>query len=128
MENTAALARGSSECFCTKYDAATANWGAPWRMPTLEQCKELIKKCSYEWTTQNGVKGGKFTGPNGGTVFLPAAGYRWNGEFFDVGSWGYYWSSTPSDEYHGYNLYFLSGHAYWSYDYRGDGLTVRPVR
>ena len=37
------------------YDAATANWGAPWRMPTREELKELIDNCTFKWTTQNGT-------------------------------------------------------------------------
>jgi hypothetical protein len=114
----------------TQYDAATANWGAPWRMPSLEQCKELINNCSSEWTAQNGVKGRKFTGPNGGTVFLPAAGNRWYGELDGAGSDGGYWSSTlyESYQYYAYYLYFGSGNASWGIDYRYCGRSVRPVR
>ncbi len=96
--------------------------------PTLEQIRELVDNCSYEWTTQNGVKGGKFTGPNGGTIVLPAAGHRWDGEFYYVGSYGIYWSSTPDGEYGAYVLGFGSGNAYWHYSYRYYGHSVRPVR
>ena len=96
--------------------------------PSFEQIKELLNKCSYTWTTQNGVKGGKFTGPNGGTIFLPAAGYFWYGELDFVGSNGGYWSSTPYDESYGYALDFYSGSAYWGSSYRDNGLSVRPVR
>lgn len=98
--------------------------------PTLDQIKALVNNCSYTWTTQNGVKGGKFTGPNGGTIFLPAAGYVWDGELSYVGSFGDYWSSTPYDEYYAYYLLFYSGYAYW-YLWSGSDhseLTVRPVR
>ena len=112
----------------TKYDAATANWGAPWRMPTLNQVKEL-DKCTSEWTTLNGVSGRKFKGTNGGSIFLPAAGYRWRGELED--DWGHYWSSTlrESSPYQAHDLYFSS---VLSYCYLGsgryNGLSVRPVR
>jgi len=99
--------------------------------PTLDQSKELFNYCSYQWTTQNGVKGGKFTGPNGGSVFLPAAGYRWYGELGLVGSGGFYWSSTPYDEHDAYTLYFGSFKAYWdnwhNERYRRE-QSVRPVR
>ena len=96
--------------------------------PTLEQIQELLRNCSYQWTTQNGVAGGKFTGPNGGTIFLPAAGGRWSGELFDVGSVGYYWSSTPYGEYLAYGLGFNSYYASWYYDNRDLEYSVRPVR
>ena len=112
----------------TEYDAATANWKAPWRMPTWEQCKELIDNCTREWTTQNDVNGMKFTGINGGTIFLPAVGYCWVSGLLEVGSCGGYWSSTPFDEYNAYFLYFGSGYAYWDICYRSGGLSVRPVR
>lgn len=98
--------------------------------PTSDQIIELVNHCSYEWTTQNGVKGGKFTGPNGGSVFLPAAGYRRDGELHGVGTYGYYRSSTPYDEYSAYGLYFDSGDAgcgIWYYE-RYSEWSVRPVR
>ena len=116
----------------TAYDAATANWGTPWCMPSVGQIKELLENCSYEWTTLNGVKGGKFTSKkNGNSIFLPAAGNRWNGEFYDVGAYGYYWSSTlyESGPLNAYYLDFYSGYAYWHYlGDRNLGQSVRPVR
>lgn len=97
--------------------------------PSLDQIKELRNHTTSEWTTQNGVNGRKFTGSNGGTIFLPAAGYRWAGEFNLVGSYGLYWSSTPGDEYDAYELRFNSSFASWYDDYgRHDGQSVRPVR
>ena len=98
--------------------------------PTLEQIKELGIYCTYQWTTQNGINGGKFTGPNGGSIFLPAAGYYRNGELVLVGADGYYWSSTPDDESSAYGLGFARGYVntnnFWSDRYYG--LSVRPVR
>lgn len=115
----------------TQYDAATANWGAPWRMPSLAQIQELLNNCSDEWTAQNGVKGRKFTGPNGGTIFLPAAGYRWYGELGAAGAWGIYWSSSSASSYWNgaYRLYFDSECAFWHDDDndRHYGPSVRPV-
>lgn len=99
--------------------------------PSLDQIKALLSNCGYTWTTQNGVKGGKFTGPNGGTIFLPAAGHFWDGELGYVGSDGFYWSSTPDDEYSAYDLIFYSGGKSWSYidgRPRYFGQSVRPVR
>lgn len=114
----------------TRYDAATANWGTPCRMPTLVQCQELINNTTSVWTTQNGVDGRKFTGPNGGTVFLPATGIRWDGELRSAGSYGNYWSSALDESNPGfaYGLGFYSGSVYWGGDYRDHGQSVRPVR
>ena len=114
----------------TQYDAATANWGAPWRMPTLTQIEELVNNCTSVWTTQNGVNGRKFTGPNGGTIFLPAAGDRVYSKLSDAGSRGYYWSSTLDESYPSLacGLDFVSGGAWWSVSGRWVGRSVRPVR
>ena len=114
----------------TQYDAATANWGSPWVMPNLEQCKELVNKCTSEWTTQNGVNGRRFTGPNGASIFLPAAGYRWDEDLRYAGSSGGYWSSSlnESHTYYASELYFGSGDVYTDYRNRYGGLSVRPVR
>lgn len=98
--------------------------------PTLDQIEEILNNTTSEWTTQNGVKGRKFVGPNGGTIFLPAAGFRWYGEFYYVGSYGYYWSSTLFENYqdNACSLYFYSRSAYWSDYYRDYEQSVRPVR
>ena len=114
----------------TQYDAATANWGSPWVMPNKEQMKEL-NNCASEWTTENGVNGRRFTGTNGASIFLPAAGYRWEPGLSDAGSYGGYWSSTLSESAtnYAYELYFGSGYVYTGdIDRRYYGQSVRPVR
>lgn len=88
--------------------------------PTIKQIKELLKHCKYQWTTKNLIIGGKFTGPNGGTIFLPAAGHLWYGEQYFIGSRGYYWSSAPNGGHYAYYLYFDSGDSYWNYYYYYD--------
>ena len=104
-------------------------WGQIADAPTLAQVKELINSCSSVWTTLNGVNGCLFTGPNGGQVFLPAAGYRQYGKFDEVGSYGGYWSGTLSEYNEGdaYGFAFVSGTVDWGYDSRNYGLSVRPV-
>ncbi len=115
----------------TQYDVAHVKWGGKWQMPTKEQINELDDNCKYEWTTLNGVKGGKFTGPNGNSIFLPAAGGRWGGELYD--GYGRYWSSTqtpPSPLGFPLGAYYLgsySGITDCSSDHRGHGRSVRPV-
>ncbi len=98
--------------------------------PTKDQIKELVDNCTYEWTTQNGVNGGKFTGPNGGSIFLPATGNSWDDEFYYAGSNGHYWSSslTESRQDYAWYFYFYSGHVDTNDDYRYFGHSVRPVR
>ena len=111
-----------------QYDAATANWGGDWRMPTKAEIQELIDKCTWTWTTQNGVNGYKVTGPSGASIFLPAAGY-FSGTTFNSGSYSYYWSSTPSSNTNNaYYLVFKSGSRSTSDSSRYFGYTVRPVK
>ena len=112
-----------------QYDAATANWGGNWRMPTSDELYELIDNCTWKWTTQNGVNVYKVTGPNGNSIFLPAAGYRYWSSLYDAGSDGYYWSSSPYDYYYddAYDLNFDSGYHSMSYNDRYEGQSVRPV-
>ena len=112
-------------------DPATANWGNGWCTPTKEQWKELLENTTNKWTTQNGVKGRLFTSKkNGKSLFLPAAGYRWDSNLYLVGSDGNYWSSSlytdgPNDAWY---FYFYSVDYYVGYYYRGSGRSVRAVR
>ena len=110
-------------------DAANYNWGGSWRMPTTEEQVELYNNCSWEWTTQNGVYGRKVTGPNGNSIFLPAAGYRYGSSLSYAGGYGYYRSSSlnTSYPYYAYSLYFCSDIVGWGSSYRDYGFSVRPV-
>ena len=112
-----------------QYDAATANWGGAWRMPTPSEISELKENCTWEWTTLNGVNGYNVTGPNGNSIFLPAAGYRYDTSSDGVGSYGDYWSSTPVGDggYYAYYLYFDSDGYAWDWNGRYGGQSVRPV-
>ena len=111
-------------------DAATAKLGSPWRMPTNDEIQELIDKCTWTWTTQDGVKGYKVKGPNGNSIFLPAAGIRGGSELDNAGKWGYYWSSSLNAAYscYAHNLLFDSGKHDLNDNNRHYGFTVRPVR
>ncbi len=110
-------------------DAAHANWGGAWRMPTVDEMEELKEKCNWEWTTQSGVNGQKVTGPNGNSIFLPAAGYRWFDLLYSAGSYGNYWSGSllPYDDNYACCLYFNSGGTNLGGDNRGSGHSVRAV-
>ena len=111
-------------------DAATAKLGSPWRMPTIDEIKELLDNCTWTWTTQDGKKGYEVKGTNGNSIFLPAAGYRYGSELYDAGSWGDYWSGSLGAAHSGSarDLYFGSGVHGWRNYYRSYGFTVRPVR
>lgn len=115
-----------------QYDAATANWGGSWRMPTKDEMNELRSNCTWTWTTQNEVNGYNVEGPNGNSIFLPAAGYYSYQSFKDAGTRGFYWSS--SDYINDFSIvnYALSlTIKNTSYNMggndRGNGRSVRPV-
>ncbi len=110
-------------------DAATANWGGAWRMPTEAERDELCNKCTWDWTTQNGVNGYKVTGLNGNSIFLPAAGYWYKGACCEPGSYGYYWSSSlyAGAPYEAYRVLFTSDYVQYFRDDRCYGYSVRPV-
>ena len=114
----------------TQYDVAHVRWGNEWRMPTAEEFKELVYKCDHQVTTQNGVYGFKFTGPNGNSIFFPAAGYRFNTGVNKNGSSGEYWSSTVRDnKNYAYDTSMSVDYVYWDcYINRFAGLPVRPVK
>jgi hypothetical protein len=112
------------------HDAARANWGGRWRMPTRTEFQELIENCEWAWSTRNGCKGYVVTSKqNGNTIFLPAAGSRYESQFDRDGVDGYYWTSKPymSFKDSAYSLCFYEEGqlVYWAY--RFSGRSVRPV-
>ena len=111
-------------------DAAIANLGSPWRMPTKKEYDELVDNCTWTWTTQDGVNGCEVKSKkNGNSIFLPAAGSRTGSELYDAGSKGFYWSSplyTGSSNY-ACVLGFDSGSPDWFGGHRECGFPVRPV-
>ena len=68
-------------------------------MPTYADWEKLIDECTWAWkTTDDGyaVNGFLVTGPNGKTIFLPAAGFYTSAPA-RVGLLGLYWSSSLHD-------------------------------
>ncbi|MBR5323957.1 MAG: hypothetical protein IKV14_03955 [Muribaculaceae bacterium] len=113
-------------------DAAHVNWGGNWRMPTKAEQDELrdTNNCTWTWTTQNGVNGYKVISvKNGNSIFLPAAGYRYNYSLFNAGSRGYFWPSSLDTDYscYAYYLDFYSGSVGWDNFDRCYGQSVRAV-
>lgn len=112
-------------------DPAVANWGSGWFTPSETQWKELINNTESKWTTQNGVSGQLFTSKkNGQTIFIPAAGWLFEGDLAWAGSEGLYWSRSLWDNSPDEALYFRfdSSIKYTDFRSRKDGLSIRPVR
>ena len=109
-------------------DAARANWGGSWRMPTYAEMEELLA-LSREWVTYEGVGGYRFTGSNGKTLFLPAAGHRDNVYLDFAGIFGLYWSSSLSEDLSVYarGVLFYDTGVDRGYEDRNYGRSVRPV-
>ena len=110
-------------------DAAHANWGGNWRMPTVDELTELWEQCTWTWTTQNGVYGSKVTSKtNGNSIFLPAAGYL-GSSLFNQGKDGRSWSSsrTNINSTDAWRMHFQSGYVGGRGESRYLGLPVRPV-
>ncbi len=109
-------------------DVAHVQWGGSWRMPTFNEIEELRHNCTWQWTTLNGVTGYRVTGPNGNSIFLPAASYRDGVEVYSQGAYGSYWSSSLNSSYSNsaYGLFFSSS-SYYYYVSRYFGHSVRPV-
>ena len=110
-------------------DAAHVNWGGSWRIPTEAEQLALVNNCTWTWTTQNGVNGYKVTGPNGNSIFLPAAGYIDDTLPSYVGERGDFWASSLSlnSPRNAYYVFFRSNAVSVNYSYRNYGRSVRPV-
>ena len=111
-------------------DVVHVKLGGNWRMPTKEEFDELIDNSTIEWTTLNGVSGGKFTSKkNGKSIFLPVAGMRENNTLY-YNHTSYYWSASlyTDNPIMAYGVHFYSDYVYTDcYYWRCQGLSVRPV-
>lgn len=111
-------------------DVAAAKLGNGWRMPTLEEFKELIEKCEWKWIKRDGVPGYKvISKTNGNSIFLPCAGFFYDDSNLGGTGGGYYWSFTPEGESNNADyLYFCDHDIDWNYMERESGMPIRPVR
>ena len=118
-----------SICGNSQYDSARYHWGGSWRLPTEEEFAELKEKCRWIWSKENGHEGYTVVGPNGNSIFLPAAGYRYGTSTYYVGTDGYYWSDSPneSDVQYACHLYFFDDYRDVRWRNRYYGQSVRPV-
>ncbi len=111
-------------------DAANANWGHGWRMPTATEFAELRKVCTWEWGKMNGIQGYYVIGPNQNYIFLPAAGWYDDAGVQDAVMRGNYWASSIDtfSPFNAYCLLFFSNG--WNHDGgwgRLHGRSIRPV-
>ncbi len=121
--------QGTENPLASSRDTARQAMGTGWRMPTQSELYDLFNNTDYEWTTINGINGGKFTSktnPNA-YVFFPAAGQYYDGSLISKGSNGFYWSSTPFNNSNAVNLVFANGSKATGNNYRGLGCSVRGV-
>lgn len=122
-----------------KYDAAAANWGNNWEIPTENQMQELIKNCKFNEIIYKTVPGILLTGPNHKTLFIPKGGYG-SDRIYGIGKGCYLWTSTPNYKYHGteypnhpdyhYSTGFKHFEGYNKHIgpfFRGEGYNIRPV-
>ena len=118
---------------------AWVKWGHQWAIPTKDQADELVRECTWTWMKYNGANGFAVTGPNGKSLFLPAAGEHYTGldssqkdvnEVISVGEQAWYWTSELNKEYSAsaYILSFVQKKAEVDTEWRINGISVRPVR
>ncbi len=113
----------------SQYDAARANWGATWKVPSKKDFEELMNECTWEWMVINGKGCKKVTGPNGNYIILPITGYQYGTSFY-MEDFGYYWTSTPISTYEQFSYDFFFDEEYnlsMGFDERCYGQAIRPV-
>lgn len=117
-------------------DVATVKWGKPWRTPTWTEYVELMEKCTWTWGQINGQNGYTIKGPNGNTIFLPAAGCKTSSTVNSHNLIGCYWTASLFElySYTGAEMFFDADKLGWGDETRkGNGYarlrgqTVRPV-
>ena len=121
---------GTDKTLPLEYDVAHEAFGGDWRMPTIEEIKELKENCSWTWITKNSVTVGFEVKSkiNGNSIFLLAAGIV--DELVHSEPCGYYWSSSIStwgESSYAQGLRFSSGATDILNIPSSDGLTIRPV-
>ena len=110
----------SADIYKTDRDVANKVYGSWVTMPTIDEFEELFAECKKEWVEEDGVAGYKFTGPNGNSIFLPAAGSRTQGTVSGEGLNGYYLSGSINVTD---NKFAMS----YSFDQNSNRRTTTPV-
>lgn len=141
QSNYSLSAVGNAHTLSEEEDVATMLLGEKWRMPTMDEFKELLNFCSWTWEELEGVNGARITGPNGNSIFMPAASFRENNGYGGiVGEYGSYWGRTNASSV-SYATELVFGTADYKINYqtadfyfemgptgtRYSGRSVRPV-
>lgn len=113
----------------SNHDAATKEWGSRWRMPTRSEMNELVSKCTWTHSSEGGKEGFTVTGPNGNSIFLPAAGEMIGDKLVPL---GFYYRSSSNKNLAGQNttsfgLTFESGRPDVDWVFHDHGFPIRPV-
>lgn len=112
-----------------QFDAATDKWGGSWRLPSIEECEELINYCIWIFINNGNHNGYSVVGPNGNAIFLPAAGYRNGNVLIDSGLIGDYWSASSGADSQSANALSFHSDGTIATDelFRFRGRSIRPV-
>ena len=111
-------------------DVASVVLGGGWRMPTDAELSELVEKCTWEWTTLNGIPGYRVSGNStGNSIFLPASGSWYLDKVRGEGKQALYWSSSLVEEdlTNAWRVYFNAKVHERGMYFRHRGFSVRPV-
>ena len=113
-------------------DVAYNVMGKDWKMPTRNNCEELVDNCDWTWATYKGVSGYKVVGPSGNYIFMPAAGFKSGFDHNKVGERGVYRSSiwTIHNGYadSSFGIDFTKEEVQVvNYSYKVNGETVRAI-
>lgn len=123
----------------SQYDVAHVKWGDSWQMPNLDQFNELYENCTHTWVYSNGIYGCRYTGPNGGSIFIPFSGFKNESGFKDRDLQSVLWFGTKSDDSYAHSfeansftiverMESITGYGFAiSNCGRYYGLSVRPV-
>lgn len=122
----------SKNALTMQSDAANINWGGKWRIPNEDECRELMEKCKWEWTTLNGQNGMKVVGPNRNSIFIPVVGRYEGTSLVRLNEIGNYGSSTVvtsnNNESKGLGLTNYINNPQWIFTSdRYKGYPIRPV-
>ena len=123
--------RHSDKCLARDIplDLSAGNWTGGWRLPLNTEEYELYNRCHWQWSNLHGVNGYKVTGPNGNSIFLPAAGYGFGSAMKKIGITGHYWAGRAKNLFTLEFIYFDSNSVlpvYCKEFYKGSARLVTP--